>query len=672
MVALTRIYALLHEYPTLVREIATPTLSSFATACLQLIKPSTPTKGSKVPMSLVATVVGALSVVVSLYPTTLRPFGTQIRTALRSYLAPTSSDGGIVPQPLSDSSRRVVVLLHFTAPKNGNADEWAKVLDGFVRDAHATADQVFRAVQESWESSSGISHSEVSYEGEPQGGGDTSGDLPPWTGLQSGAQRLVGLLDIIATFFRCPTKTSVAIPMGSVADLVARLSLVLPPSSPTRPQEYSMEANPSIGREEREELWSVLPDIHLAVVHLCSALATRLAGHLTPLAPELLDQIVRAFKASHDLPEMRDTSYNLFRALVELIGPSLARITVDSLDSIIQVCCLDLLGAAGHQPGAPANGTAPPNQGSKNAKQATSMNADLFLPSGRGTIASPAATQLSASHRSSAEQLLVSYLTHVPQQHVKKATRALIDRTAVLTSSKAAMLAGVLHPYVDRAGRRFATTLPFLAQAFPHDADVEVLRSSLRTHPYYFGDGPGSRDTEDDAAAGANDEGVSGEALGRGWASRVEVVEPSTSVENGILPGSSARSFGFVPDDSENPNTGALGVGGSTKTLDKWETPSLSFGTAAFEPLAHKRKSEEEPTSPPPKRVDKGKAPEVAVVPEVVMAEGEDGSDSDESVHLQAVLEDEDEDGEDGEDDDGEDDDGEEDDDDENNEVVDS
>ena len=399
-----------------------------------------------------------------------------------------------------------------------------------------------------------------------------------------------------------------------------------------------MQANPNIGREEREELWGVLPDIHLAALSLCNSLTTRLGRHITPLAPELLDQAVRVFKASHSLSEIRESSYNLFGALLEQIGPSLARITVDSLDHIIQACCQDLLGASGQlgAPGAVINGATPPNQDGKPSKQAKAMNADLYLPSNNGLTAWSLTSQLSPSHRSAAEQFLVACLTYIPQKHLKKAARALMDRTAVLTSCKPAMVAGVLHPYVDRAGRRFANTLPFLAQAFPHDADVEILRSNLRTQPYHFRNALGVDDAEEvdgiDNPQGDDENRRLGISDGSRWASRALEVEPSTSfgaVSTSAIP---TTVFGSYSKEREKPPVG------------KPDLPPLSFGTATSDPLVLKRKSEEEvPTSPPPKRVDKGKTPEVPVIPEVTMTEGDDGSDSDESVHLQAVLEDEDE-----------------------------
>ncbi len=172
--ALVRIYSLLYEYQTLVREIATPTLPAFATACLQLVKPPGASKQPQAPASLVETVTSALAAVVTLYPTTLRPFNAQIRAAVRPYLAPASAS---VPSALRNSSRRLVALLPFTAPKNSSADEWAKALDALIADAHKTADQIFRAVQESWEPTADFAREKVPDDGEPQGGGDA----PRWT-----------------------------------------------------------------------------------------------------------------------------------------------------------------------------------------------------------------------------------------------------------------------------------------------------------------------------------------------------------------------------------------------------------------------------------------------------------------------------------------------------------
>jgi hypothetical protein len=57
---------LLQGYQTLVREMATPTLQSYVTACLQLIKPPASGKPLKVPVAFVDTVALSLSKLVVL------------------------------------------------------------------------------------------------------------------------------------------------------------------------------------------------------------------------------------------------------------------------------------------------------------------------------------------------------------------------------------------------------------------------------------------------------------------------------------------------------------------------------------------------------------------------------------------------------------------------------
>ena len=629
---LTGFFTLLHDYQTLIREIATPKLPAFATACLQLIKPSAPGKPLKIPLSLVETVVNALAAIVPLYPTTLRPFNGQIRSAVRPYLAPTASDASPVPYSLRESSRRLFVLLPFTAPKNGSAEEWAKAMDVFIRDTHITADQTFRAVQESWESTSGYVPGNVSYDGEPHGGSDSPDDLPLWTGLQSGADRLTGLLGILAALFRCPTKSPVTVPLGPLLDLVARMTSILPPPPGTDEREYRRYINANVGREERDELWSCLPDVHVATLQLCLCMIERLQSNATPLAAGMLDQVVRAFVPTNSMiPRLREVSFQAIKELLVLTGPSLARVTVDSLAPVVHACCKDLLGEAGYEDDEKKPETLTQN-GSK--AKPTSSNADLFLPS-QGKSAGSRTSRLSPEHARAAEDLLEAFFTYLPQQHVRKAERALMDRTAIFISSRKGMMASVLHPYIDKSGRHFANTLPFLAQAFPHDQGVEILRSNLRTKPCHFGDVLGLAAAKEDEMSGSEEEAAAShvQPLG-GW---------TTAAANGNNP--SLSRFGHVDEEvskDRNPFGASFGAHAELAAAAK---PDDAL------PMSLKRKNEEVITSSP-KRVDKGKAPEVIPLKETPAVQEEQGaeSDSDESVQLQMVFDDEEDDGDDGDD----------------------
>ncbi|KAK4202734.1 rRNA processing/ribosome biogenesis-domain-containing protein [Triangularia verruculosa] len=464
IITLTKIYMLLQGYPTLIREMATPTLPSFVTACLQLAKsPSTPT-------SVIETVTSSLSKLVMLYPTTLRPFAGQIKSALRTYIAPTTSDSAVVPHTLRESSRRLFILLSYTAPKNGSSDEWAKSIKAAILDCHATADQIFRGVVESWESSTGYRPQQIRNELDPSGGGESVDEFPSWEGIAPGSERLVGLLEFLAEYLDNPTKAPVTVPVGELLDLTTRLTLVTPP---TAGSEEAMQTNPSISRDEKSELWTVLSDIHTAVLRLHGSTIRRLADSALPLSTDIIDHTVRVLSSHKTNPIVREKVYNLTSPLLTLAGPTLPRLTVDSLTPLIQQTCHDILLSAGH-----LDDTPKPSTPVEKGKQTVQGNADAFLSTPSATPVS-LFTPLSTSHLASATTLLPLFLSHLPQTHLSPDIRSLLDRTAILSSNKNAMLASVLHPYKDTRGRYYPSILPFLVQKFGTSKEVEVVRSNL-------------------------------------------------------------------------------------------------------------------------------------------------------------------------------------------------
>lgn len=590
------------------------------------------------------TIANALSAITPLYPTTLRPFGAQVKAAYRVYLAPTAADKLAVPQALRIASRQLLILQHYTTPKNGNADEWIKTIASLLNSSHTTADQVFRAVQESWESNSGYTRKAVDYDEDPQGGSDSADELPPWTGVSSGAERLVGLLETIAESLRCPTKTPVAIPVSSFLDLTARISMVLPPKKGSRGQDET-QLNSAIGREEKDELWSALPDVHIATIDLLTALIRRLGDGTVPIAADVLLQAVRIIEANQSIPLVRERGYVLLRELLLVHGPTMPKLSVNSLDRIIQGCCRDLLLASGHAVSKPPGGNDAQKQGGNNKPSSgkASTNADAYLST--QDKANTVASDLSSTHIEAASALLETLLSHLPQQHLKQTLRALIDRTVVLSHNRDAMISSVLNPYRTHTGKALASVFPFLARDFPRDQAVEVLRSNLRA-----GSGPSPLDTEggDDEAVlaqlqgdnGEDDEGVDDTAAGekRGWG-------------NGWTAGKAEDEE--MADAASAPPAGFdLGAKAGASVVTTTETTTVLSETAAggskqtvMLSTTLKRKSEEL-EEPPAKRVDTGKAPEVFGGPAKVDtkmdvdAGGDDESDSDSdgSVHLNAAL----------------------------------
>ncbi|KAI1777904.1 hypothetical protein F4818DRAFT_328982 [Hypoxylon cercidicola] len=478
IVTLIKIYTLMHAYPTLVREIVTPTLPTFATACLQILKPPASSKAPKIPNSLVETIFEAFSTIIPLYSTTLRQSAAKLRTEARSYIVPTISDGTVIPVSLQESSRRLLVRLHMTAVKGGDSTEWTKHLDGLIKTFHSTADQVFRAVQESWEPVSGHrsdhTSQKVDFDKEPQGGSTSPDQFPPWNGIYAGSERIIGLLDFIGEYLRCRTKTVVTIPVSELVDIITRISSIMPPT-PGKEKQQSVHMNAAVGREEKDELWTVFPDIQLAAVKLLLAMTRRLERNFVPVAQESLEQLLRMFESCYRLSETRMVTFILAHEILQLYGPTMAKLTVESLSLVIKSCCRDLLGSAGHLK-RPKQSASALQEGQKN--KSVSQDADAFL--NNNAEDESVTVSLSAEHVSAAETLLATLFSHVPQQHLPSSLRAHMLKTAILCRTRDAQVASVLHPSRDRNGRTPQVILPYLTQQFPRDESVEILRFNFR------------------------------------------------------------------------------------------------------------------------------------------------------------------------------------------------
>lgn len=614
---------LVHPYQTLVREVATPFLPTFGTACLQLIK----TKSESTPTNLIETICSSFSTLIPLYPPTFRPFSAQVRAAVGVYLAPTCSDEISVPESLQRAARRLVASLHFVAAKSGGSDEWAKLVDGILQEFHATADQVLRAVDESWEATSGRSRTKVDVDGEPNGQGSSSEHLPAWSGLEAGTDRLTGLFQFLADLLSYPTKAAVAIPLSGLVDTISRVCLVARLSK-SQTWEQAVETNPAIGREEKEELWSLMPDIHVAAMKLVIALFQRLQRHMIPLVPEILDHLIRIFKSGISIPSVRIAGYTTLNTILQLAGPTLSKTAVEMLDPLVGACCRDLQQDAGFLKPAEKPAAATTSKGTKNGTVA--VNTDLFLQPQAAAAATEAPT-LEADHRDRANELLTTILAQLPQSHLKPALRGHLDKTAILTRNRDAMLASVLNPYRDQHGRMYPSILPHLSQLFPHDQGLEILRSNLRTS----------------AVAGSGSEM---------FASLSEVAELQQIEEENEEVDEEQHDEEMQDQDEKNQSSEKAAASSDAKVDLPIQSTASITAPNPFEPRAS---NTERAVSPPKRKHDGSEAPlnpkrqelekkePVAAPAAVAQTEGgeeESDSDSDGSVHLNMELEEDEED----------------------------
>ncbi|KAI0166418.1 rRNA processing/ribosome biogenesis-domain-containing protein [Xylariaceae sp. FL1272] len=554
VVTLTKIYTLMHHHPTLVREVVTPTLPVFATACLQVLKPAATSKTAKAPYSLVETIFDALSTLLPLHPTTLRNVAAKIRAETRPYLAPTSSDNVITPISLQKASRRLAIRLSMTAAKGGDSTEWTKHVDELVDTFHKTADQVFRAVQESWESSTGYRAKPVDVDSELQGGGMNPDQLTPWSGVQAGSERIIGILDFIGDYLRNHTRVSVTIPITAIADVTSRISSIKPPSRGNAKYD-SGQVNSAIGREERDELWTMFPYIQMAAMRLHISMIKRLESSYIPLTQEALDQLLRIFESAYRIPEAREFAYLLAQEILHLSGPTLPKPAVDSLRLLIKCCCRDLQGAAGYlkKPSAQGSDTSQNGQNSKTISQ----NADAFLPGNAQD--DTVSVSLSATHLKAAGGLLTTLFSRLPQQHIPSSSRSHMVKTAILSRNQDAQVASILHPARDRNGRTPQVALPYLIQQFPHDEKVEILRFSFRplaagtsTDFMQGDDNMDVEDNEEDSNANmTNNTGAFGQTFNGQFSSSFTPPAPTVALRPSIPTGEQAGPTPFLAQPSE-------------------------------------------------------------------------------------------------------------------------
>lgn len=484
IITLTRIFLLTREYQTLLREITTPSFPAFITSSLNNVSSRTSSQDVRKPnvhSPLLGTVLEALAELLPHHPTSFRPFVSPIRSLILPLLAPTPSnlvqDGstktsivelGSFTSPCTAAAQRLFVLLHCCAAKNTSGDEWNKTTRTIIVNIHNTTDQVFRAVFEDWEPSNIQTNitNPKDYGTIVSSAGLESLGLPPWKGIHAGCERLSGLMLLLQSSLATQNSAMVSLPVGAVVDVITRvLSLLVPATTDQRPSDSGPRLNPEITREEREALWARLPQIHVAALKTYSTLLARLGAANSALSHGLLDVLLWVYRSESTLEEIRTSIYGLVAQILVQVGPSLPRSLVSSMSPLIRACCKDLL--------PPQERTAPnkTTPGNKTAQSnwMSSTNADSFLVTAMSSKPQIRSPEL----QSAAVALLPLLLMCIPQNTMSFSLRSQIDRTAILSQNKDAMLASVLNPPTGQKGS--SSIMPLLARGFPESPAVEAV-----------------------------------------------------------------------------------------------------------------------------------------------------------------------------------------------------
>lgn len=400
--SLTRLFTnLTSNRPNLTRELVTPHLPAVFQALLALLNSS----------DLLEIALESLCSLVAAHPVTFRPFVNKTRVALLRILSSGHSE------ETTRTARELWVSLHLCASNKGKqhshgnapANEWRDTLVAVIEDAHATLDILFTPITEE-------------YHFKPVN--MTGAKLALEEDIDN-FERLQLLLKMTGSFFTTPTTAQPQVPLPLVTDLAARILAVT----------GSATTNPAIERSHRELLMARLPELHATALDLLTTISSRLGSLVLPFAAGLAEQASFVFSET-PCASVRVAVYILLNSLLTLSGPSLTKPTLDSLLPVLNGLCDDLL------PLAPilANKTA---------------TADSLMSAMVHTAFAPPALVPAAS------ALLVAALSKLPPHHLRTELRAKLERTAIITGNKPALLAAVLFP---RAAAR-SGVLPHLVRS---------------------------------------------------------------------------------------------------------------------------------------------------------------------------------------------------------------
>ena len=449
----TRIFFLSHGRQSLVREIMTPVLPAFITACLKSISSQSHT-------SLCSVALQALGRLLPHHPATFRPFTAQVRACILPLIAPTpatlspelAENRKCVAETVANCSRRLFVLLNTCAPKKTENEAWTASLRLVVDTIHRTADRVFRSLVEDRAPSSGGSQDIFgpSTERVRSGEEDQLG-LPGWVGIDAGIERLEGLLKLLQSFYSTGTNFSVAVPAGITLSVVSRVLSLLVPANVSQ---SSPRLNLGFERDEREPLLLALPRIHTLAIEVLTTLTERLGSASVSFHTSTIQQCLWVLNTDAADDAVRAAIYRYVRQVVKMFGLCLPLRFKEALSACLNLCCEELL---------------PLESKTSNDSVQINGSSDSRLLSHDRPLALRAA-QLAA------DELLPLVNSHLADDYLAQSMRAQIDRMAILTQHEEIMVSSVLHPSSQAAkGNAARSILPFLARSFPDAKGTEAL-----------------------------------------------------------------------------------------------------------------------------------------------------------------------------------------------------
>lgn len=463
LTTLTRIFLLTHGHQSLVREITTPVLPAFITVSLKILS-------AKPDQSLSLVITQTLAELLPHHPSSFRPFVAPVRACISPFIAATPASIGREPsehqastsEDISNTSRRLYVLLSACAPKKTENEEWGKSVRLVVDTLHATADRVFRSVVEDSRSSFDAQQNLARSSTEKvQSAGEDLLGLPAWFGIDAGIERLEGLLKTLKAFVCTATQFQVAVPVSIIINVTNRfLSLLIP----INVHQDSARINPEFGRDEREALLLALPHIHRLTIEILSCMTERLAVGSVSVYTSTLQQCLWVLNVDGENASLRTAVYRYVKLILELFGLSVPRRLKEAMSECINACCEDLLPSPRINKGDLNANSNPSHDISRNIER---TDPRLFAGERRLNL---------REAQTAAEELLTLTHTHLTEDYLGQSARSIIDRTAILAQREGILLTSLLYPPTQAAETNGArSVLPFVVRAFPESKSVEAV-----------------------------------------------------------------------------------------------------------------------------------------------------------------------------------------------------
>lgn len=453
ILSISRIFVKCQPFPALVREVVSPLLPAFLTACLKIIRPTTSKLGEKdivTTNALLPTFLSNCCHLVHNFPTTFRPFVSRIKPICLSLL------DDYCEAQLKDLAIQLLSLLPLCAPKDGPQREWQQNVSQILQSSHEALDLVFRAVAEEWTSNNpsySSSSPKQDFSKQPSSKSSDLFGLGSWSGVSAGMQRVKTYLSWLRGCLETCVPCAV-VELGTILDLMTRVNSV---TASSEKRQDGVRFKSTAGKEEKEQLRASLPDLHVESLDLLRTLLIVFNQAILPLLPTIMSQVFDIFDAECWHRRVREHVFSITSIAFRLGSNGALHSDPQNLQAVCRAACEDLL-AFGHDSGSTAQ-----NGRSVQQSPLTRIADDGSSPNPRRI--------------SQSRNLLLAALECLPSSAIPHAVRAEMDRVAILTNDIEAMQASVMNPPSGPTGQRNNPSLyPFFSRAAgPVNSTFEAL-----------------------------------------------------------------------------------------------------------------------------------------------------------------------------------------------------